>query len=119
MQSDQILETFLELLDNHYSFFPTQAVQDLPQLNQTLAQFTEDEIEPAVEAIVDWCASHQPLGKKLIDIHKTLEKGIKPQYPKYPIEPPPEELENYFRPVSEKVKAKLEEIKKRQTEENA
>jgi hypothetical protein len=112
MKSDiNILETFLELLENNFHLFSPQALQDLPQLDRKLGNLLDDEIEPAINLIIDWCAEHPPLGKKIAD-------GCRQVRREHPIEPPPEEIGNMFRPLSEKVKAKLKKLKKQEEQKN-
>lgn len=60
----QTLAGFLELLKESQAL-PAQAVQDLPQLAQTINQFNEAQFDPIADAIVDWCAAHQPIGESL------------------------------------------------------
>lgn len=60
----QIISGFLELLQDSPAL-TTQTLQDLPQLAQTINQFSEEQFDPIADAIIDWCAVHQPLGESL------------------------------------------------------
>jgi len=60
----QIISGFRELLQDSQTL-TAQTVKDLPQLAQTINQFTEEQFEPITDAIVEWCAAHQPLGESL------------------------------------------------------
>ncbi|MFP4101612.1 hypothetical protein [Coleofasciculus sp.] len=64
MNYAQIIAGFRELLEESNSF-DRQALQDLPQLEKTLDQLSDDDFNPVADAIVDWCAAHQPLGENL------------------------------------------------------
>ncbi len=64
MNDAQIILGFLDLLEDSDTF-ESKALQDLPQLAHTLEQFSDDQVNPITEAIVDWCANHQPLGENL------------------------------------------------------
>jgi hypothetical protein len=64
MNYAQIILGFRELLAESNNF-DRQAGQDLPQLAQTLDQFSDDDFNSVADAIVDWCAAHQPLGETL------------------------------------------------------
>ena len=110
MDSNKILQAFLELLDNHFSALP-QAMQDLPLLNKSLAELPDDEIEQVVDLIIDWCSEHQPLGKIISDSCKQISL-------KHPIEPLPDHLDNTFREVRKTVQQKVEALKKAQDEKN-
>lgn len=60
----QIISGFLELLQDSHAL-TAQTLQDLPQLAQTINQFSEEQFDPIADAIIDWCAVHQPLGESL------------------------------------------------------
>lgn len=64
MNYAQIISGFLDLLQDSENF-DSKALQDLYQLEQTLTQFGDDQFDPVADAIVDWCAAHQPLGENL------------------------------------------------------
>jgi hypothetical protein len=64
MNNAQIISGFLDLLQDSNNF-DTQALQDLPQLAQTLDRAGGEQFDPIADAIVDWCAAHQPLGEHL------------------------------------------------------
>ena len=64
MNHRQIFVGFCDLLINEN--FDSQAIQDLPQLSQTLKKLEKDQSDDAMaDAILDWCANHQPLGENL------------------------------------------------------
>ncbi|MBD2183809.1 hypothetical protein H6S82_21185 [Planktothrix sp. FACHB-1355] len=110
MDSNKILQAFLELLKNNFSAFP-QAMQDLPLLNKSLAELPDDEIEQAVDLIIDWCSERQPLGKIISDSLRQIKLD-------HPIEPLPDNLDNTFREVRKTVQQKLDALKKAQDEKN-
>jgi hypothetical protein len=64
MNYAQIIQGFRDLLNDSDSF-DSKALQDLPQLERTLSQFSDEQFDPIADAIVDWCAAHQPLGENL------------------------------------------------------
>lgn len=111
MSSNTILLAFLKLLENNFSPSLPQAMQDLPILNQSLAELKDDEIERAADIIVDWCGERQPLGKIISDSCRQISL-------KHPIDPIPDDRENAFRQVRTRVKEKLETLKKAQDKEN-
>ncbi|MDJ0578780.1 hypothetical protein [Crocosphaera sp.] len=64
MNDRQIFIGFCDLLTNEN--LDSQAIQDLSQLSQTLKKLKNDQSDDAIaDAIVDWCANHQPLGESL------------------------------------------------------
>lgn len=64
MNYAQIIQGFLDLLKDSDNFDP-KALQDLHQLDRTLEQFSNEQFDAIADAIVDWCAAHQPLGENL------------------------------------------------------
>ena len=52
----QIISGFLELLQDSPAL-TAQTLQDLPQLAQTINQFSEEQFDPIADAIIDWCCS--------------------------------------------------------------
>ena len=71
MNYAQIIAGFRELLKESNNF-DRQALQDLPQLEQTLNQFSDEEFDPFAKAIANWCAAHQPLGDNLRNLAEAV-----------------------------------------------
>ncbi|MEM9272146.1 MAG: hypothetical protein AAGA80_04155 [Cyanobacteria bacterium P01_F01_bin.143] len=63
MNYSQIGSGFLDLLKDLDP--DSQAKQDLPQLVDILESLDDDQSDAIADAIVDWCAAHQPLGENL------------------------------------------------------
>ncbi len=64
MNYAQIIQGFLDLLKDSDNFDP-KALQDLHELDRTLERFSNEQFDAIADAIVDWCATHQPLGENL------------------------------------------------------
>jgi len=64
MNYAQIIQGFLDLLQDSDKFDP-KALQDLPQLNRTLDRLSDEQFDAIADALVEWCAAHQPLGENL------------------------------------------------------
>ena len=68
MNNAQIIAGFLELLRQSDFDNNKEALKDLPQLYTKLNLYSENEFETIADTVVDWCAEHQPLGDKLINV---------------------------------------------------
>ncbi|MGK7881470.1 MAG: hypothetical protein AB4060_15435 [Crocosphaera sp.] len=63
MNHNQIILGFIDLLEKEN--FDQKSLQNLPQLWQTLDNIDNEQFDAIADAIVDWCANHQPLGETL------------------------------------------------------
>ena len=65
MDDYQIFAGFLDLLEKPEFDRIDRALQDLTKLHLTLKQYQNNQFEDIADAIVNWCAAHQPLGEQL------------------------------------------------------
>lgn len=66
MDDITIIQTFIKLLTERRSIFPPEAFQDLPQLDKTLDQCTNEQLEPVAEAILAWCEQYEAVGEAML-----------------------------------------------------
>lgn len=64
MNYAQIIQGFLDLLQDSDNS-ETTAMPEWHQLDRTLDRLSDDEFDSIADALVDWCAAHQPLGENL------------------------------------------------------
>lgn len=64
MEPTKVIAEFLDWLQNYPEFFLPAAWQDLPQLDENLAEADDDELFPIAMTISKWCSQHN-LGEKL------------------------------------------------------
>ena len=65
MDDYQIFAGFLDLLEKPEFVRVDRALQDLTKLHLILKQYRKNQFEDIADAIVNWCAAHQPLGEQL------------------------------------------------------
>lgn len=63
MDNSRIILGFSDLLETEN--LAQQSIRDLPQLWQILVNIDNKQSDAIADAIVDWCANHQPLGENL------------------------------------------------------
>ena len=73
MNNAQIIAGFLNLLRQSDFDNNKKALKDLSQLDIKLDRYSDNEFEKIADTIVDWCAEHQPLGDKLINVSSQLK----------------------------------------------
>lgn len=64
MEPNKVIAEFLDWLQNHPEYFLPAAWQDLPQLDENLAESDDDELFPIAMTISKWCSKHN-LGEVL------------------------------------------------------
>ncbi|MBW4682246.1 MAG: DUF3632 domain-containing protein [Microcoleus vaginatus WJT46-NPBG5] len=64
MEPNKVIAEFLDWLQKHPEFFLPVAWQNLPLLDENLAESDDDELFPIAMTISKWCSKHN-LGEKL------------------------------------------------------
>lgn len=78
MEPDKVIIIFLKWLGENPSIFTPTAWQDLPELEEEIAESADDELFPIAFTISKWCANHG-LGDTLRDsLRKDFEDAGEP-----------------------------------------
>ena len=59
MEPTKVIAVFLNWLQDNPDVFQPKAWQNLPQLEENIADCDDDELFPIAHAISKWCAKHQ------------------------------------------------------------
>ena len=102
MDDYQIFAGFLDLLEKPEFDRIDRALQDLTQLHLTLKQYRKNQFEDIADAIVNWCAAHQPLGEQLKFVSERWN----------PLKPDPSMEELTIANITEFNEANVDKIKK-------
>ncbi|MBD1940381.1 hypothetical protein [Microcoleus sp. FACHB-68] len=109
MEPTKVIAEFQDWLQNYPEYFLPTAWQDLPQLDESLAESDDEELFPIAMTISKWCAQHG-LGEKL---REKLSKNRKD------IDDPPAmdntftEIENITQTLRQSVQIRYEQLKKK------
>ncbi|MBD2040255.1 hypothetical protein [Microcoleus sp. FACHB-672] len=112
MEPTKVIAEFQDWLQNHPEYFLPAAWQDLPQLDENLAEADDDELFPIAMTISKWCSRHN-LGEKLrqkasqgkdIDDPQAMDNTFT-------------EIENITQTLRQSVQTCYEQLKKKAQEE--